>query len=141
MGYLRTQADSMYTDWGLAAAQLYIARNQLYYAGDYIEAEAFDWAKTALYAAADAFGLATGYLHGGTDVSGYIRNCMYWIDDNLVDGAGEYELTMSKILDALWAAEPYQCLLFIPMIDAMRGAIQEKTVTSQYMADALRHFV
>ncbi|GAJ12159.1 unnamed protein product, partial [marine sediment metagenome] len=42
---------------------------------------------------------------------------------------------------AMWDAQPHQCLLFIPMIDAMRGSIQNKTVTSQYMADALRHFM
>lgn len=63
--------------------------------------------------------------------------CFYWASKEGGDG----EVTMSMILDAMWDAKPHQCLLFIPMIDAMRGAIQQKTVTSQYMADALRHFM
>lgn len=63
--------------------------------------------------------------------------CLYWASQEGGDGA----IDMSAILDAMWKAQPHQCLLFIPMIDAMRGAIQNKTVTSQYMADALKHFM
>ena len=55
--------------------------------------------------------------------------------------ADPFVLTMSEILDALWDAQPHQCLLFIPMIDAMRGAIQEKTVTQNWMSNALRRFL
>lgn len=54
--------------------------------------------------------------------------------------APEYDLTMSKIMDAMWKAEPYQCLLFVPMIDAMRGSIWNKTVTEEWMSNALKHF-
>lgn len=60
---------------------------------------------------------------------------------DFITEAPEYELTLSKIMDAMWNCKKHQSLLFIPMIDAMRGSIQEKTVTSQYMADALRHFL
>ena len=67
-------------------------------------------------------------------------NTLQWINDNWPED-GAVEIDMSMILEAMWDAEPYQCLLFVPMIDAMRGSIQEKTVTSQWMADALRHFV
>lgn len=60
---------------------------------------------------------------------------------NFITEAPEYELTMTKLLETLWNAEPHQCLLFVPMIDAMRGAIQEKTVTPEWMSNALRHFL
>ncbi|MBA7571645.1 hypothetical protein ES708_13411 [subsurface metagenome] len=63
--------------------------------------------------------------------------CLYWASQE----GGNGEIDMTAILDAMWKAKPHQCLLFIPMIDAMRGSIQNKTVTSQYMADALKHFM
>lgn len=82
----------------------------------------------------------TDLSFGVTSTRYHLVRCLQWIDTNW-DGDGvEYELTMSKILEALWDAKPYQCLLFVPMIDAMRGAIQEKTVTVDYMAKALRRF-
>jgi len=69
-----------------------------------------------------------------------IINTLQWINDNWTED-GAAEIDMSDILDAMWACEKHQPLLFIPMIDAMRGAIQQKTVTSQWMADALKHFL
>ncbi len=67
-------------------------------------------------------------------------NTLQWINDNWPED-GTAEIDMSMILDAMWACEKHQPLLFIPMIDAMRGAIQEKTVTSEWMSNALRHFL
>jgi len=69
-----------------------------------------------------------------------IINTLEWINDNWPEENGD-GIDMSMLLDAMWDAEPYQCLLFIPMIDAMRGSISEKTVTSRWMADALKHFI
>lgn len=62
--------------------------------------------------------------------------CLYWASQEGGDG----DVTMSAILDAMWKAEPHQSLLFIPMIDAMRGSIWNKTVTEEWMSNALRHF-
>ena len=67
-------------------------------------------------------------------------NTLQWINDNWPEN-GDGEIDMTMILDAMWACEKHQPLLFIPMIDAMRGAIQEKTVTSQWMSNALKHFM
>jgi len=67
-------------------------------------------------------------------------NTLQWINDNWPED-GAAEIDMSAILDAMWACEKHQPLLFIPMIDAMRGSIQEKTVTSEWMSNALRHFL
>lgn len=81
-------------------------------------------------------------LSNGTDNYRYAEtDTLLWINDNWPTDGVEYELTMSKIMTAMWDAQPYQCLLFIPMIDAMRGAIQEKTVTVEWMGNALRHFL
>ena len=67
-------------------------------------------------------------------------NTLQWINDNWPED-GAAEIDMSAILDAMWACEKHQPLLFIPMIDAMRGSIQEKTVTTDWMSNALRHFM
>lgn len=77
-------------------------------------------------------------------VSGSYRvrliNTLQWINDNWPED-GETEIDMSMIIDAVWAAKPHQCLLFIPMIDAMRGSIMNKTVTEDWMSRALKHFL
>jgi len=69
----------------------------------------------------------------------YLIACLQWINDNWPED-GDTEIDMSMILDAMWKCEKHQPLLFIPMIDAMRGAISEKTVTSDYMQKAMKHF-
>jgi len=67
-------------------------------------------------------------------------NTLQWINDNWPeDGNGVIDMT--AILNAMWDCKEHQPLLFIPMIDAMRGSIQEKTVTSEWMSNALRHFL
>lgn len=79
--------------------------------------------------------LADSYWHDPDN--SFFCESFYWASQE----GGNGKIDMSAILDAMWKAQPHQCLLFIPMIDAMRGAIQNKTVTSQYMADALKHFM
>ena len=141
---LKNFIDWGYADGGAALTALLDARNHLYTAGDYIEAE--DWvnAKTQLYNAADDFGYVGRYLLQDDVFYESLRrdwrDALYWINDNWPADGVEYELTMSKIMNAMWDAEPYQCLLFVPMIDAMRGSIWNKTVTEEWMAKALIHF-
>lgn len=62
--------------------------------------------------------------------------CYYWASQE----GGDNGVDMSAILDAMWDAKPHQCLLFVPMIDAMRGSIWNKTVTVDWMSNALKHF-
>lgn len=63
-----------------------------------------------------------------------------WMMKNTQEGAGG-DVDMNAILTAMWESANSQTLLFITYIDAMRGSISEKTVTSQSMADYLRHFL
>lgn len=142
---LKNFIDWGYNDGGTALAHLLNARNHLYYAGDNIAAENWPDAKTELYNAADDFGLFGKYLLQDDIWYESLRrdwkDALYWINDNWPTDGDEYVLTMSKIMDAMWDAKPHQCLLFIPMIDAMRGAIQNKTVTIDWMSQALKHFM
>jgi len=116
-------------------------RNIFYALGDNIAAQ--NWAQCEVLCDQLGDDFST-YVRAKLCDSGGVKGKTYqsldWIDDNWTDVSDPYELTMSKILDALWDAKPHQCLLFIPMIDAMRGSIMEKTVTLDYMARALRHF-
>lgn len=117
-------------------------RNIFYALGDNIAAN--NWAQCEVLCdkLGDEFSsLVRADLCDSGGVKGKTYQSLDWIDDNWPADGDEYELTMSKILDALWDAEPHQCLLFVPMIDAMRGAISEKTVTEQWMSNALRHFL
>lgn len=66
-------------------------------------------------------------------------NTLQWINDNWPED-GDGAIDMSMILDAMWACKKHQPLLFIPMIDAMRGSIWNKTVTEEWMSNALKHF-
>ncbi|GAI93127.1 unnamed protein product [marine sediment metagenome] len=65
---------------------------------------------------------------------------LQWINDNWPED-GDGVIDMSMILNAMWGCEKHQPLLFIPMIDAMRGSIQNKTVTTDWMSQALKHFM
>jgi len=57
-----------------------------------------------------------------------------------VSDAVEYELTMSKILDAIWESTPLETFFFVNYIDAMRAAIWNKEISEQRLADLYRHF-
>lgn len=142
---LENLIDFGYADGGTALSYLLNARNHLYYAGDRIAEEDWPAAKQQLYNAADDFGYFGRYLLQDDvwyeSMRKDWRDALYWINDNWPTDGDEYELTMSKIMDAMWDAKPYQCLLFIPMIDAMRGAIMGKTVTLDYMGKALKRFM
>lgn len=124
--YLNSDFNNLYNDMADMSTQL----------------AAESWAGASLAASNMAVHLWDIKMHfsGGTpSMRITFAYCLNWIDDNWPDGDGEID--MSAILNALWDAKPWQTLLFIPMVDAMRGSIQEKTVTSQWMSEALRHFM
>ena len=50
------------------------------------------------------------------------------------------EIDMSAILAAMWDAKPYQCLLFIPMVDAMRAAVWDKTMNLETFLKGVKRF-
>lgn len=117
-------------------------RNEFYNLGNQIAANNWGAAQTSCIALGDNYStLVRADLCDSGGVKGKTHQSLDWIDDNWPANGEPAEVTMSAILDAMWGAEPHQCLLFIPMIDSMRGSIQEKTVTSEWMSNALRHFL
>jgi len=141
---LENLIDLGFTDGATALTYLLNGRNHLYAAGDYIAAEDWDNANTQLHNAGDDFGTFGKYLLQSDIFYDSLRkdwrDALYWINDNWSSNGDPYVLTMSKIMDAMWDAKPHQCLLFIPMIDAMRGSIWNKTVTEVLMSKALKRF-
>lgn len=123
-------------------SDIYNACNHFDNTAEQIEAENWAGAAIQLSMASDYLrDVSKHFRYGTPDLYRKMYSAMDWIDDNWPTDNGNGEVTMSAILDAMWNAEPHQCLLFIPMIDAMRGSIQEKTVSTEWMGNALRHFL
>lgn len=130
---LKSRTALWYNQYGVIADMCDDAR-------DYADAENY---KLGIYKIAQALQYFTDVydrlidLYFGDADESDLFESLYWS----AQSGGDTEIDMSDILNAVWDANPAQCLLFIPMIDAMRGSIQNKTVTTQYMADALKHFM
>lgn len=142
---LKNYIDLGYVDGGGASVHLNSARTWVLYAAGYIGDQEWALAEDALTTVSNELGyldadlLADDVFNEG--LRGHWRDALYWINDNWPSDGDEYQLTMSKILTAMWESETWETLLFVTRIDAMRGAIGEKTVTEKAMADQLRHFL
>lgn len=138
---LDTLNSELWSAYNTLGSRLLTFRNFFYALGTQIGDENWSAAETICNQIGDYVGT---YVKPALCDSGGVKGKTYyaldWISDNWPTDGNGYELTMSKILAALWEAKPHQCLLFVPMIDAMRGSIMEKTVTLEWMGMALRHF-
>ena len=135
---LQTYIDAWYSAHGYFTSDLYNAGNYIQYLGEQIEAQNWSGANSMCLMAANYFrDAALHFTTGSPSMRTTMKNTLQWINDNW---PGVAVIDMSAILNAMWNATPYQCLLFIPMIDAMRGAISEKSVTIESMESAMRRF-
>lgn len=66
-------------------------------------------------------------------------NTLQWINDNWPEGDG-YDLTMQKLLDAIWESTPLETFFFVNDIDAMRAAIWNKEISEEKLQELYRHF-
>lgn len=108
-------------------------------ADDYANAGNFKWGIRYTVYAIKALATAVDKVVDGQYAdpdNSYFYESLYWASQE----GGNGVIDMSAILDAMWDAESHQCLLFVPMIDAMRGSIWNKTVTEEWMSNALKHF-
>lgn len=69
-----------------------------------------------------------------------IINTLQWVNDNWPVGEA-YELTMQKMLDAIWESTPLETFFFVNDIDAMRAAIWNKEISEQRLTELYLHFV
>lgn len=75
-----------------------------------------------------------------------LRNTMYailhYIDENLDGGEPPepYELTMDKILEAMYESDKLRWFHFINYIDAMRASIWNVEIYETHLAEWYRHF-
>jgi len=93
-----------------------------------------DNAKDSAHAAAMAFQL------GGSNIYDNMYDALHWIDVNWPSGGEEYELTMEKILEAMWDADKLRNFHFINYIDAMRASIWNVEIYETHLAEWYRHF-
>ena len=144
MGAIRSYADAGAADALNARSHLLSAAADLRKAGDHIQANQWVSANTDIHSAADALGAAAydAFWVGGFghSLTMFWRNALYWIDDNWPSNGEEYELTMDKILTAMWDSDKLRNFHFINYIDAMRGGIWNTEIYETHLAEWYRHF-
>lgn len=136
-----TYLSNLLTNYGELGADLYNMAGKLNSLGNYIAAE--NWA----YAGSAAQGAANYCYDASTDL-GYtydsVRKWSYelfdWIRDNWPSDGAEYELTMAKILDAMWDSDKLRSFHFVNYIDAMRAGIWNTQISEQHLVEWYRHF-
>ena len=67
-------------------------------------------------------------------------SALHWIDLNWPSNGEEYELTMEKILEAMWDGDLLRWFHFINYIDSMRAGIWNIEIYDTHLADWYRHF-
>lgn len=116
-------------------------RNIFYALGDAIAGQYWDSARTYCLQLGDDFSTyIRADLCDSGGVKGKTHQSLDWIDDNWPTPNGNGEIDMAAILDAMWKSKGGQTMDFILYVDAMRGAISEKTVFAPYLASYLKHF-
>lgn len=77
---------------------------------------------------------------GGDNVRDDMFDAMDWVNDNWPSNGEEYELTMDKILDAIWDSDKLRWFHFINYIDSMRAGIWNTEIYEKHLEDWYRHF-
>lgn len=97
-----------------------------------------------------------------TFIMGQLCMQLYWMLDSIIKGNGwglyplrvpyylrhcvggeapePYELTMDKILEAMWESDTLRNFHFINYIDAMRASIWNVEIHEKHLAEWYRHF-
>lgn len=127
MGWLKTHADELWTEWAYFGVDSYAARNKLIYAAECIRGQYWDSAADALLECSDLWGYATGHIVAsppwGYGCRYMQRDIFYWVEDNWPTNGDEYELTATKICEA-WAKDGFHDrALTIAFIDRMRQLV------------------
>jgi len=127
--YTQISADCWQLGNALLGAATYIAAQNWNYAAMYLEA-----------AGESAHEVAHHFKFEGDDVYAKMYDAMHWVDENIGGDAVEYELTMDKMLDAIWDSDKLRNFHFINYIDAMRASIWNVEIYETHLADWYRHF-
>lgn len=80
------------------------------------------------------------YASGSTTLYGRMFKTMDWIDTNWPSGAAEYDLTLEKMLTAIWESDSLRWFHFINYIDSMRAGIWNLEIYDTHLAEWYRHF-
>lgn len=122
--------------------------NNLWSMGSYLknaatalELEFFDTAATNLDSAGErAHDTALIFNLGATNIHDDMYTAMDWINDNWPSDGVAYELTLDKILEAIWDSDKLRWFHFINYIDSMRAGIWNVEIYDTHLADWYRHF-
>lgn len=135
-----------YNHGGEAASYMLQARNHISQAGVYIGSQNWALAQGEMSDAANDFGyFVRNLLQDDVFHQGLRRNwkdALEWVNDNwpTVDPVDPYELTMDKILNAIWDSDKLRWFHFINYIDSMRAGIWNTEIFETHLAEWYRHF-
>lgn len=110
-------------------------------AGNALKVENFTAAGDNLNNAKDsAHAAAMAFQMGGNNIYDDMYDALHWIDVNWPSNGEEFELTMDKILDAMWDSDKLRNFHFVNFIDAMRASIWNTEIYETHLAEWYRHF-
>ena len=127
--------------FGSADARNQNVSNHLYAAANAIEAENWLASASAIRLAAAALTTTKWTQRNWPQpYTCYATDALYWIDDNWPSGGEEYELTMDKMLEAIWDGDLLRWFHFVTYIDSMRAGIWNLEIYETHLSDLYRHF-
>lgn len=110
-------------------------------AGDALAVSNFPAAGANLVNAQGAAHTAALYFNMGADnMYDNMYAAMDWINDNWPSNGAEFELTIDKILEAIWDGDLLRWFHFINYIDSMRAGIWNVEIYETHLQDWYRHF-
>lgn len=120
---------------------LWMLGNSLKGAAIYIGQQNWNYAAMYIDSAGDDAHIISRHFSVDADSIYYaMYDTLHWIDENIGGAAVEYELTMDKILEAMWDTDKLRSFHFINYIDAMRASIWNVEIYETHLADWYRHF-
>jgi len=127
--------------FGSADARNLNIYNHLLSVANAIEAENWLAAATGIRNVAQAH-IATSWTqsHWPYPYTCYVTDALYWIDDNWPSGGEPYELTIDKMLEAMWDGDLLRWFHFVTYIDSMRAGIWNLEIYDTHLSDLYRHF-
>ena len=128
-------------DYIIIANNLWSMGSMLQRAGDALQLEDFANAGANLInAKSNAWGAAMAFQTGANNLYDDMYTAMHWIDNNWPEGGEAYELTIDKMLEAIWDGDLLRWFHFVTYIDSMRAGIWNLEIYDTHLADLYRHF-
>lgn len=138
---LTTYVTKWRANYSTLASKYWVMGTGLHLAADAILAQNWSNAHDYLESAAQNCWDASRVFRYGTDpLYDVAYNALHWIDLNWPSNGEEYELTIEKMLTAMWDGDLLRWFHFVNYIDSMRAGIWNIEIYDTHLAEWYRHF-